>query len=327
MNIFKKIKDMKLLVAVLIGNAVSGCGYYPMGLDDKPKTELHSSESSEDHDEKGIDFVVNDRVILTSVPEKIGRLIFMQDAILSTDGADLELVVDEIISHGGVISTLPMSNKPAAGQAGRSGGSLYFEARSGRGHLTIISEGQKGGKGIKGSKGARGAKGHRGNNGEADYKLDCMLSAPANHELVFDVPEPRPCFKHWYCSRQTGNGGRGARGARGNTGGRGGAGGNSAKVFVKIKDPSELQVTTEVRVGLGGEGGLGGDGGDGGAGGDAGSQDRRKKCRTAHSGSQGPVGDQGSPGARGASGSKKAVCLMLGTAKIGDCNDFEELTQ
>lgn len=318
---------MKLLVVGWFVCVVSGCAYDPADESDKSKPELHFSNSNEDQGDRGIDFVVNEKVVLTSVPEKIGRLIFMQDAVLSTDGADLNLVVDEVISHGGTISTLPISTSPKLGEAGRSGGSLHFEARTGRGHLVILAEGQKGGTGVRGSKGSSGPKGPRGNNGEVDYELDCMFASPELRSFDPDRPEPRPCFKRWFCSRQTGDGGRGGKGAKGTTGGAGGVGGSSAKVLVKIDDPSALRVSTEVSAGSGGVGGLGGDGGDGGAGGDPGSRDSRKKCRVANHGPNGPIGDRGDKGPDGEWGSEKAICLALGTARIGDCSDFDELTQ
>lgn len=331
MNIFRGKKVMKLLAGLLLVGAVAGCAYDPEleGVDVNP--EFHASDLNEDQDEsedKGIDFVVNENTVLTSVPEKIGRLIFMQDAVLSTDGASLKLVVDEVISHGGVISTLPRSSKPERGADGLSGGSLYLEARTGRGHLTIISEGQNGGEGVKGDSGIPGAKGPRGSNGEADYELDCLFASPeSNLSSFLERPEPRPCFKRWYCSRQTGDGGRGGKGGRGKSGGEGGSGGDSAKVLVKVEDPSQLSISTEVSVGLGGLGGAGGNGGRGGAGGDAGSQDSKRKCRRANRGPEGALGDRGPRGPNGRGGTENPVCLMLGGARIGDCRDFEEVDE
>jgi len=317
MNIFRGNKDMKLLAAVVLGALVLGCAYDPVLDGEDSKSEFHSSDQ-----ERGIDLVVNSTLVLSGVPDKIGRLIFLQDAVLSTDGADIKLVVDEIISHNGKISTLPKSNKPELGASGLSGGSLHIEARTGRGNLTILAEGQNGGEGVKGATGARGPKGPRGNNGEADYELDCLLSSPISLLFDPDRPRPGPCFKRWYCKRQTGDGGRGGQGARGQTGGAGGNGGESAKVFVQIDDPSQLSISTEVNVGRGGAGGQGGDGGRGGAGGDAGSQDNRKECRRANSGPEGPLGPKGPQGPRGFDADSGPICLVLGSARIGDCRDF-----
>ncbi len=322
MNIFRGKKDMKLLVVVVLGVLVFGCAYDPVADGEDSKPEFHAVDQ-----ERGIDLVVNSSLVLSGVPDKIGRLIFLQDAVLSTDGADLKLVVDEIVSHNGKISTLPKSTKPELGAAGLSGGSLHIEARTGKGHLTILAEGQDGGEGIKGTPGSIGPKGPRGNNGEAGYELDCLLSSPIKLLFNLDRPDPPRCFKRWYCKRQTGDGGRGGQGARGHVGGAGANGGDSAKVFVHIEDPSELSISTEIHVGQGGAGGQGGDGGRGGVGGDGGSQDNRKECRGANSGPEGPHGPKGPQGPRGFDADAGPICLVLGSAKIGECDHFKGLTQ
>lgn len=317
MKIFRNRKGMKLLAAVVLLGVVVGCAYDPMMDDGDSKSEFHADDS-----ERGIDLVVNSSLVLNGTPDKIARLIFLQDAVLSTDGADLKLVVDEIISHGGKISTLPTSTKPELGSDGRSGGSLRIEARTGRGHLTILAEGQDGGEGVKGATGARGPKGPRGNIGEAGYELDCLFASPIRK--LFHPDSPR-CFKRWFCKRQTGDGGRGGQGATGSIGGVGGDGGDSAKVFVQIGDPSQLSISTEVKIGQGGAGGQGGDGGRGGEGGDAGSRDSRKECRKANVGPEGSKGHQGPRGPRGFDAEASPVCLVLGSARIGDCDAFQRL--
>jgi hypothetical protein len=313
MKIFGNNTDMKLLAAVVLGVLFFGCAYDPMMDEGDSKSEFHADDL-----ERGIDLVVNSSLVLNGAPEKIARLIFLQDAVLSTDGADLKLVVDEIISHGGKISTLPISTKPELSADGLSGGSLHVEARTGRGHLTILAEGQSGGEGAKGSSGARGPKGPRGNNGETGREVECMSLGL----LSFFPDRPGPCFPRYYCKRQTGDGGRGGQGHRGGKGSRGGNGGDSAAVFVQIKDPSDLSIATESHVGLGGAGGQGGDGGRGGEGGDAGSQDRAKECRKASSGPEGPRGPTGERGSKGTDGKRNPICLVLGSARIGDCDAF-----
>lgn len=332
MNIFSNSKVIKKIGAVMLWSAVVGCAYDPAMEEEVKKSDVDENESgsktkkkksskeksnSEENGievaDKGIDFVVNNHVILTGVPEKIGRLIFMKDAILSTDGSDLVLVVDEIISHSGTISTFPISTKPRAGGSGKSGGSLRLETRTGRGRLTILSHGQDGAQGTKGRVGASGSKGPRGRSGVSDSIVECLMPF-----------QPAFCATRNYCKKQTGDGGLGGQGKKGGAGTQGGNGGNSAQVFVKIEDPSQLNIFTDIQVGLGGLGGLGGDGGKGGKGGDGGKRDHAKECRVAK---QGPIGLRGPQGAQGRSGSdglKMPVCLVLGTARIGDCDAFRD---
>jgi hypothetical protein len=315
MKIFGNNTDMKLLAAVVLGVLFFGCAYDPMMDEGDSKSEFHADDL-----ERGIDLVVNSSLVLNGAPEKIARLIFLQDAVLSTDGADLKIVADEIISHSGTISTLPLSHAPEAGADGRSGGTLHIEARKGRGHLTVLAQGQDGNTGEKGSTGTRGPKGPSGQSGVSGRRTVCPFSVGAS--LFFDGPSPIDrCHWESYCKRQTGDGARGGQGTSGGRGGRGGSGGDSAKVLVKIKDASQLTITTESYVGRGGAGGSGGDGGRGGAGGNAGSQDRSKVCRKASAGPEGQRGPTGEQGQAGRDGERKPICLVLGSARIGDCDD------
>ncbi len=321
-NIKQKYKS-SLRLWVLWGSVLGlgACAYDPNDIAESNSGEPQSRNLS---DKLGSDLVISERVVIKSYPEKIRRLTILDGAVLATNGHPLSLDVEEIVSFNGRIDTTPVDPAPSLGSAGSSGGLFHLSAKRGRGNLLIVAGGQNGGEGVKGSVGARGAKGPRGNNGEAGYELDCLLRSPIIR--LFRPDSPR-CFKRWYCKRQTGNGGRGAQGARGKVGGIGGNGGNSAKVFVKIEDPSEINISTEVLVGKGGSGGQGGDGGRGGQGGDAGSRDRQKECRTASSGPEGPQGQQGPQGARGFDAEENPICLALGSARIGDCKNFEHFTQ
>ena len=323
MNIIFNLKKsslklwMVLLVAVLLG----ACAYDAIteeGDEFQSRNLSIDNDSSEDLE----DLIISERIVMTSYPDRIGRLIILETGVITTNGHELKLEVEEIVSHGGTIDTTPVYPKLKSGEHGRNAKTFHLVAKSGRGDLTIIAKGQDGAKGSKGIHGATGAKGGRGHNGEYSYERRCWLSTSPITPMTPREPEP-PCEKHYYCSKQTGDGGRGHRGGQGSKGGTGGNAGLSSPVLIEVTDPSKLTVSTQVQAGLGGSGGDGGSGGQGGAGGDAGKRDSKNLCRVAKPGPKGPLGPRGSQGNNGSSGKKGTVCLKLGNARIGDCTFFQ----
>ena len=336
-NIQKYKNKMRIWVLLAWMLGLGACAYDP-AMEEKSnnKPEIAEKEQEEntiddpedesvDEDEVDdrVDLLVSERLLLKSFPEKIRRLTFLENSVLETDGANLKLDVEEIVSFGGSIDTTPKTKPSGFGNKGNDGGLLFIHAQRGRGDLKIIAGGQNGSIGAKGARGKSGSKGARGHDGKNDYQTECLLSVLT----ILDREFPGRCFKNWYCSRETGDGAIGGRGATGKTGLRGGAGGDSSPIFVKLEDPSDIVISTEVRFGKGGIGGSGGDGGLGGQGGDPGSRDSRKLCRSANRGPQGPRGKQGPSGPNGTDGKEQPICLRLGAAQIGDCRDFNNLTQ
>jgi len=269
--------------------------------------------------------IVGETVITTS-PEKVSRLIIRNGARIFTHGSNITLAADEIISEEGVIDTTPTPFVAQSGVAGLSGGTLKILADKGSGTLHIISAGQSGGSGSGGTTGTSGGKGPRGNDAKDDYTKECMRPARSSWMSLLDRDPggPGPCFKNWYCSRGTGSGGRGATGNQGGAGESGLPGGSTADVLVAVQNPAAFQVTYELRPGSGGIGGRGGAGGRGGPGGDPGTPTRY--CKAASHGANGAQGPAGNNGPMGSSGTARAVCLRLGSAQIGDCNPFTDMT-
>jgi len=305
-------RSLKIWAMMLLSISMIDCAYDPK------ETDFQASS--------GIDFVVSSEMILTRSSPKIGRLIFLEGGVLSTEGADVDLVVDEIISYNGTIRTKPSAVPSQAGADGLSGGTLRLRARLGRGHLTILAEGQDGAQGAKGLAGARGAQGNKGHSASVKSRSVCPLSVGT--ELFRDGPSPIDrCRRESYCAHQTGDGGRGATGGQGSAGAAGGRGGGAAAIQVQIDDPSLIKVVTKSLAGAGGLGGEGGGGGIGGTGGKAGDRDRGNMCRQASRGPEGPRGARGNDGPPGISGEHKPICLKLGATQIGDCKGFKDLTQ
>lgn len=75
----------------------------------------------------------------------VNRLIFARDGRLITQGADLRIEANEILSDEGVIEPFGADVAALPGMPGRSGGNITIKAKSGRGTLYVYGRGQNGG--------------------------------------------------------------------------------------------------------------------------------------------------------------------------------------
>lgn len=282
----------------------------------------------------------------TTVPHDIGifedqklsgrvtanRLFFTKNDWAITYGEDIEILVDEIISDDGVISSFPDIRTAQPEIDGRSGGKLTVRAKRGRGVLHVMSRGENGGAGRPGSPGGISPKGARGSNGSCQVaslfsvpswleELVLVPNAYAEHEQGNPDPPTRN-ERRLRCTVEPGDGGQGGAGLPGGNGGKGGRGGDSTRVYVEIEDPTDFQVKTWVDVGVGGPGGGGGRGGVGGPGGDPGDRGC-DLCRIPSAGLQGPTGPAGQNGPAGPNGAEQPMCIRLGKARIGSCDSFQ----
>lgn len=207
---------LRLLGLMGLAGLIGACAYDPAEKSGKNRVESQSRNLS---NEVPFDLVVADRLVLTSVPEKIRRLTILEGAVLSTNGQELKLDIQELVSDNGIIDTTPITPVPRLGASGLSGGLLQINAQHARGRLTVIAGGQNGGAGRKRINGKH----------------------------------PRPAV-------------------------RGGNGGDSSPVLFKLTDPSDLLISVDASPGKGSMGGK--------------------------------------------DGSEKPICLRLGEARIGECNEF-----
>ena len=257
------------------------------------------------------------------VPEITGvnRLFFREGSRLQTSGWNFRIQAKRILSDGGVIESWPDGQTAALNVVGRSGGKISIEADGGDGVLRVFARGENGGAGLTGSAGGRGAKGPRGYNAEVRSERDCWSLMDSRLTTLPRIMREGPghCSTHYYCSRETGDGGRGGQGVQGGRGTNGQPGGDAAELQVLVHSDSSLQIVHESLPGRGGSGGAGGAGGPGGFGGDPGSRDSGERCRLAGFGPVGPPGLQGGSGDPGRSGSARPVCVSLGHSQVGDC--------
>jgi hypothetical protein len=279
------------------------------------------------------DMVVKDRQVISGV-NGIGRLFLSSTARLVTEGKDAVIAVDEIISENGAIESFSEGAQAPNGQNGRNGGPITIKVKRGRGNLIVHARGEAGGAGVPGANGVNGRKGQAGG-----YALSTHHSVNVVCGCEHRARELRQAIKQGNffamlqfkgeqnrhrCITQPTDGHQGEAGTAGAPGSHGGRGGNSARVYVELEDPSQLQVNVFSIPGKGGVGGPGGVGGKGGPGGDPGSTalDFYSNCREPRPGAAGANGVNGKPGLNGVSGTDEPICLRLGSSKSPDCNKF-----
>lgn len=279
------------------------------------------------------DMVVKDRQVLTA-NVSVGRLFLSREARLVTEGKDIAIAADEIISENGVVETFSDGATASVGASGRNGGYLSIKAKRGRGSLLVHARGENGaagGPGSNGGNGMRGADGQYALSTHFPWNGGCGCG-PRAHQLREEIRKGNGFARLFFdvernnhrCIQQPGDGNTGQAGAPGNPGSPGGKGGNSARVYVEIVDATQLKVDVFLMPGKGGAGGAGGIGGRGGPGGNPGSSalDHYSNCRVAQAGRPGPNGTNGNPGLAGAAGMEEPICLRLGESKTPDCNKF-----
>lgn len=269
----------------------------------------------------------------------VNRLILSREGRIITQGSDLRIEANEILSDDGIIEPFE-SNVPALpGMPGRSGGTITILAKSGRGTLFINGRGQNGGHGIDGPAGRPGKPGKEGRialgtHEKVDVVCQCghiardlkQKFADGNvFEKVFVYQQLVAHRMMHRCIQEAGDGHPGEQGGAGSNGGDGGRGGDSARIYVAVDDASTLQIKAYPIPGQGGTGGSGGRGGDGGRGGAPGDHDLDYfgNCRDAAHGPAGASGDKGQTGRNGITGNTLPMCIKLGSTSFGDCDKFQ----
>ncbi len=270
----------------------------------------------------------------------VNRLIFAKGGRLETEGADLRIEANEIISDDGIIESFSADSTALPGKVGRNGGNIKITAKSGRGTLFIYGRGQNGGAGVSGAAGFTGKTGAAGGNAYATHlnvDVVCDCDRLANEirqriknsgfvEVIFGNQQLYIQHLGHRCIQETGDGLPGEVGGAGSPGGDGGWGGDSARLYVELENPSSLQIKAYLNPGQGGAGGTGGQGGEGGRGGAPGNHnlDYFGNCRGATQGPNGPHGERGKAGRGQVPGNTHPMCLKLGSTSVGECEKFNK---
>ncbi|GIL17055.1 MAG: hypothetical protein BroJett040_08060 [Oligoflexia bacterium] len=258
------------------------------------------------------DFVVRTGQSEFNEDQKINikRLFLNTDISLKTNGHNIQIMTEELISNKGLIETFTEGAKADASSSGKGAGELILKAKSAIGQLKIVMRGQNGGDGFKGqSYTSRAADGAPPTEGAVDCVCPrCPLSEIRKLIQAYEI-QPMACF----CETTGSNGGNGAGGAKGYQGGPAGNGGDSGKLYVEINDGSAFLLQTDFKVGAPGLPGEGGDGQPGGI-----AQGHKTKC-SGNIGSNGPTGPKGDAGPAGSYGEKGIICVYIATEGKNDC--------
>lgn len=263
----------------------------------------------------------------------IQRLFLKKGAeVVGIDG-QLEIHVDQVISEEALLRSFPPESAASQGNPGASGEFIVVRARRGAGTLFVMAHGQTGGQGLTGPDGERGSEGKPGL--AATLVSNLFISSPMRPEPpVLPLTDPEltrftagkpPGDMSWAfykCHTAPTDGGTGGAGAKGGKGSPGARGGNAGNLFVSVTNPGGLHVVPQSYGGFGGVAGRGGPGGKGGPGGQPGTRDGGELCPSAKVGPLGPNGPEGDAGEAGPAGDKGIVCLKLGNARFGDCDQL-----
>ncbi len=261
--------------------------------------------------------------------------IFMRGKIL-TEGQDIRIKANEIISQDAIIDSSPLQQKLQEGEKGKNCGSTFIFSNRLIGNISIYCKAMDGAIGKTGENGEMGKNGEKGENGTFTKRFKAPpFSAPMSFEQYLEqVRRGLDFTPEWYsqrfiCTKSPENGSPGWPGYDGKDGYKGGDGGDSGVILIKINEESTFKVETDINVGNGGPGGQGGAGGKGGIGGKAGDLEPEvpKKahkyiCPPAKDGINGPDGKPGRKGPNGEKGKFNLVCIKIGEKLKGDCHFF-----
>lgn len=249
----------------------------------------------------------------------VNRIFLTNEAALTTNGFNIELISNELHSKDGVIETFPENTKAPINNDGKSGGTLKINALLATGDLKIYMRGQNGGDGANGENyQSRASDGRSAGEGVRFCDCagkNCLVTASTKFELFNKI---KPTGTICTCESNGSDGGRGADGANGRDGHRAGNGGSAGQLKISIQDGREFDLQTYASKGLAGIPGNGGEGQEGGIGGQTPDTLSGRKC----GGKPGPNGSKGKAGHRGELGSDGdlgLMCTYIASENKNDC--------
>ena len=219
---------------------------------------------------------------------------------------DLTIRADEFVSNHSVILNFPEGQQAKEKEDGKSGGNILIKAKTAKGNLKLILNGENGGfvpkRRILNKDELSKLKGSDGENGSsAVYKQFCRTES-------FFILKNKKCWDECVVSPTRGQ--EGGDGHQGYPGFDGKHGGNSGSFHLKAFHLSDFHLTDiEKIVGLGSQGGKGSSGGLGGKAGRNGRDDKALCHIKLSRAKKGRRGDRGSKGIEGKNGGEGTVCL------------------
>lgn len=241
----------------------------------------------------------NDPKILEDQKLVAKRIFISGNAPLITNGHNVILITEELISDHGVIETYLPETKSSLDLNGNSGGNLEIRSLMASGSLKVFMRGENGGESSQGPS-------HQTRAPSGEPPLDGTTECGTTKNL-------KDTFSNCTCSSFGRAGTNGKPGIKGLTGPQGTLGGDSGNLKIEIMDASGLFLETTTLPGSGGAGGPGGPGQLGGI-----ALENFSKC-AGKKGQDGPSGPQGDSGEKGIDGKKGLTCIHLTSENKNDC--------
>lgn len=217
---------LKVSNGLLIDSQVVAGHHYSYQVGHKDGASYEPGQTYEVH--IPLDYLVDKEIVLSKdeMWSRFGRIFFTPSGIITTNGHQLYIQADELISTSGQIRTFLNSENSQVGSAGLSGGNIQIVLRTASGELKIEMRGQNGGPGTLGS------------TLPADPPLDFSggMGGGSHGMMRFDGIHTKP----------------------GGVGGNGGAGGSSGRYQISISETHTLHLQAVIIEGHGGAGGQGG---------------------------------------------------------------------
>jgi hypothetical protein len=259
--------------------------------DDPTKVDFNCKISDREFEIKSTKIELTKSVLVTekknlialalSDSDTIETLVLDEGAVLITDGKNVNLTMNELVSNGGKIVTFDseVPYVPTPNEAGKSGGIINLVTKKARGSITFELRGLP-----------AGIQTHA----QADQFQFPAVDPALNGQNVDQLKRCRP---------NVGNGRQGHKGLIGYQGLKGFKGGDAGLLLFRSLDQNSLKIHVLPLPGNGGTGGPGGKGGPGGAGGKGGTWWQYMVGNgVCQDGPQGPPGDQGVLGETGSQG-------------------------
>ncbi len=233
----------------------------------------------------------------------VNRFFLNHDIPITTNGNEVTINANELISDDAIIQTYIEKNKAAPSSNGKNGGKITINAKNAVGKLEIFMRGEHGGNGLDGGEysESRAASGRDAALGVEECENVCV--------------GPRcPMAKVCTCLSIGKNSGNGVDGLNGKNGGNAGNGGSTGILLVNIQSGKDFQIKVIKEKGLSGFAGKKGIGQLGGFAG----KGNFGKC-SGKPGSNGADGLPGIDGLEGIDGVEENVCLHIESEQRNEC--------
>lgn len=187
-------------------------------------------------------------------------LLLTENGKIFTWGSDTRLVIDDLYSNKGFISTFPIGSTAPLGFNGESGGKIHLTIRQGMGSLNILLKGQDGGQGFASPDPGTHLDGKSSKFPDIKFQQTVVDTIEMGSRYKTVRTQECNCFKENCIRINNLNTFMPTSGQTGNKGLKGMNGGNSGSILISSSS-KKIEIIISKLPGLGGIGGSGSRGG------------------------------------------------------------------